>query len=107
MTKMSTESSTTVRKKIEPRMDLPPPGKFQVIFYNDDVTSMEFVIAVLNEVFGHDPEAAYGLTLKVHQDGHATVAVLPYEIAEQKAVEVTVLARSNNFPLDVRVKPEN
>jgi ATP-dependent Clp protease adaptor protein ClpS len=107
MAKMSTDTTTKSVTKIAPRLDLPPPGKFQVIFNNDNVTPMDFVIACLTEIFHHGIEEAQHLTLKVHETGSAVVAVLPYEIAEQKAVEVTVLARNNNFPLDVRVKPEN
>lgn len=107
MSKMSTSTSTTVKKKIQPRLDLPPPGKFQVVFFNDDVTSMEFVMLVLCQIFDHDPDTSHDLTMRIHMEGNATVAVLPYEIAEQKAVEVTVLARNNNFPLDVRIRPED
>jgi ATP-dependent Clp protease adapter protein ClpS len=45
--------------------------------------------------------------MKIHNDGSAIVALLNYEIAEQKAVETTVIARNNNFPLDVKVKPND
>jgi ATP-dependent Clp protease adaptor protein ClpS len=107
MSKMSTSTGTTIKKKIEPKLDLPPPGKFQVVFFNDDVTSMEFVMMVLHEIFGHDADASHDLTMRIHMEGNATVAVLPYEIAEQKAVEVTLLARNNNYPLDVRIRPED
>lgn len=107
MGKMSTSTGTTVKKKIQPRLDLQPPGKFLVVFFNDEVTSMEFVMMVLQDTFGHDVDASHDLTMRIHLEGNATVAVLPYEIAEQKAVEVTVLARHNNFPLDVRIRPED
>lgn len=105
MTKMST--STTTNKRIEVRHDLKPPGKFQVIFMNDNVTAMDFVIMVLHEIFGHDHETAIDIMMKIHNDGSAIVALLDYEIAEQKAIETTVLARNNNFPLDVKVKPND
>ena len=105
MTKMSTD--TTTRKRIEVRHDLQPPGKFQVIFMNDDVTHMDFVVMVLCDIFGHTTETAAELMLQIHNDGSAIVALLDYEIAEQKAIETTLLARNNNFPLDVRVKPND
>lgn len=104
---MSTVTSTDVRKKIQPKMDLQPPGKFHVIFMNDDVTSMDFVMAVLGEVFNYNAESAFEITMKIHHEGQASVAVLPYELAEQKAIEVTLLARNNNFPLDVRIRAED
>jgi ATP-dependent Clp protease adaptor protein ClpS len=106
MSKMSTETNTSVKKRIEPRFDLEPPAKYQVVFMNDDVTSMEFVMAVLAEIFGYDPEAAHSLTMKIHEENSAVVAVFSYEIAEQKAVETTILARNNNFPLDVKIRPD-
>ena len=102
---MSTD--TTTRKRIEVRHDLKPPGKFQVIFMNDDVTHMDFVVMVLCDIFGHTTETAAELMLQIHNDGSAIVALLDYEIAEQKAIETTVLARNNNFPLDVKVKPND
>lgn len=105
MTKMST--STTTNKRIEVRNDLKPPGKFQVIFMNDDVTAMDFVIMALHEIFGHSHEAAIDLMMQIHNEGSAIVALLNYEIAEQKAIETTVLARNNNFPLDIKIKPND
>ena len=105
MTKMSTDTSTT--KRIEPKLDLKPPGKYQVIFMNDDVTPMDFVVAVLHDIFDHDYESAAKLTMQIHEQGSAVVALLSYELAEHKAIEVTVLARNNNFPLDVKVKPND
>lgn len=104
MGKMSTD--TTTRKKIEVNKDLQPPSRYQVIFMNDDVTAMDFVIAVLNEIFGHSQESAQELTAKIHFEGSACVAVMSYELAEQKALETTVLARNNSFPLDVKIKPD-
>ena len=44
--------------------------------------------------------------MDIHEIGSAVVAVLPYEIAEQKGIEVTVLARNNNYPLQVKLEPE-
>ena len=59
------------------------------------------------EIFDHNQESAMDLTMKIHEQGNASVAVLPFEIAESKAVEVTMLARSNNFPLNVKLEPED
>jgi ATP-dependent Clp protease adaptor protein ClpS len=106
MSKMSTETNTTTRVKIQPKTDLTPPPQFQVIFVNDNVTTVEFVMAVLQELFDHAEDHAMSLTAKIHEQGQATVAVLPFEIAESKAVEVTVLARKNKFPLSVKLEPE-
>ena len=104
---MSTDTATKTRKKVTANLDLTPPPRYRVIFLNDDVTSMDFVIAVLMEIFDHSQESAMELTIRIHEQGNASVAVLPFEIAESKAVEVTMLARSNNFPLNVKLEPED
>lgn len=107
MAKMSTEVETRSKVKIAPRNDLTPPPKYKVIFMNDNVTSVDFVIAVLQEIFEHSFDTAYELTQKIHNEGSASVAVLPFEIAESKAVETTLLARTNSFPLNVKIEPES
>ena len=106
MSKMSIESSTKTRVKIAPNLDLTPPPRYKVIFMNDNVTTVEFVMAVLYQIFDHSNESAEALTVKIHEEGQATVAILPHEIAETKAVEVTLIARGNNFPLNVKIEPE-
>jgi len=106
MAKMSTETETRSKIKVAVRKDLTPPPKFKVIFMNDNVTTVDFVIAVLQEIFEHSWDSAQEITHKIHNDGSASVAVLPFEIAESKAVETTLLARTNSFPLNVKVEPE-
>lgn len=93
-----------VREKIKPQETISEPPLYNVIYMNDEVTTVEFVIESLMSVFQHSPEDAAALTTKVHEDGSAVVAVLPYELAEQKGVEVTMLARNNGFPLLVRLE---
>ena len=107
MAKMSTEVETRSKVKIAPRNDLTAPPKYKVIFMNDNVTSVDFVIAVLQEIFEHSFDTAHELTQKIHNEGSASVAVLPFEIAESKAVETTILARTNSFPLNVKIEPES
>lgn len=90
--------------KIQPREDVPEPVDYNVIYVNDEVTTMEFVIETLVVIFNYDAVAAQEMTIKVHEDGSAVVATLPYEMAEQKGVEVTMLARNNGFPLAVKIE---
>lgn len=66
---------------------------------------MEFVVESLKIIFYHTEETAKELTLKIHEDGSSVVKTLPYEIAEQKGVEVTMLARNNGFPLAIKLQP--
>jgi ATP-dependent Clp protease adaptor protein ClpS len=93
-------------KKIKSKLIIKEPPKYRVIYMNDDVTTLEFVVETLKQIFNYDQDAALEKTMEVDQAGSAVVAVLPYEIAEQKGIEVTMLARSNNFPLQVRIEPD-
>ena len=93
------------KTKPQPNFDLKEPPLYRVIYINDSVTTMEFVVQTLLEIFNHSPEDAQAITLKIHEEGSGTAAILPYEMAEQKGVEVTQLARANGFPLQVKLEP--
>jgi ATP-dependent Clp protease adaptor protein ClpS len=101
-----TKIDAVVKPRIAPKLDLQPPPMYKVIYINDEVTTMEFVVETLRSVFDYDEDDAHALTVRVHEDGSAVVAVLPYELAEQKGVEVTVLARNHGFPLQVKLEVE-
>ena len=67
---------------------------------------MDFVVTSLIDFFDYSAETAERITLDVHEHGQAIVAVMPYELAEQKGTEVTTSARSQGYPLQVMVEPE-
>jgi ATP-dependent Clp protease adaptor protein ClpS len=67
---------------------------------------MEFVVETLIDYFNYTAETAEQITVDIHETGAATVAVLPYELAEQKGVEVTLLARAQSYPLQIKLEPE-
>jgi len=96
-----------IKDKIKPDFQIAEPPMYRVIYVNDEKTTVEFVIETLMEHFDYDTKGAEHITLDIHNNGSATVAVLPYEIAEQKGVEVTVSARSNGYPLMVKIEPES
>jgi ATP-dependent Clp protease adaptor protein ClpS len=100
---MGTKAVTRV--KPTPNLNLAEPLLYRVIYINDNVTTMEFVVETLINIFNHTPETAQEVTLKIHEEGSGTAAILPYEMAEQKGVEVTQLARSNGFPLQIKLEP--
>lgn len=101
-------SDTDIQTKttIQPREDLKEPPMFKVIYLNDNQTAMEFVIESLMEHFDYSNTTAQQLTIDIHESGSAVVAVLPYELAEQKGIEVTVTARSAGYPLQVKLEPD-
>jgi ATP-dependent Clp protease adaptor protein ClpS len=92
-------------QKIDIREDLTPPSLYSVIFLNDNVTTMEFVIMVLMGLFDYTEEQGFTLAQQIHEEGAGVVAIYPYELAEQKALEVTLMARNNQFPLIVKIEP--
>jgi ATP-dependent Clp protease adaptor protein ClpS len=92
--------------KTRPIVELRAPSLFKVIYVNDDQTTMEFVIESLVTVFNYDETQAMAITEKIHHEGSAVVAVLPYEIAEQKGIEVSIMAKRNGFPLVVKLEAD-
>lgn len=88
------------------KIDITEPKRYKVLFLNDDKTPIEFVIELLMSVFKHSRESAEQITLTVHHEGSAVVGVYTYEIAEQKGVEATHLARQAGFPLQIKVDAE-
>jgi ATP-dependent Clp protease adaptor protein ClpS len=98
------QAGTVVKPKINTGITEPP--MFKIIYLNDNSTPMEFVIETLIESFNYNDETALKITQDIHESGSAVVAVLPYEIAEQKGIEITVQARNNNYPLQIKLEPE-
>lgn len=103
---MEATTDTIVKPRIDPKLDIKEPGMFRVIYINDETTTMEFVIETLISIFGMTDDEAVNITTRIHEEGSAVVAVMPYEIAEQKGIEVTILARSHGFPLQVKLESE-
>ena len=98
------KTDIVVKPKIQVKTNVQPPSLFNVIYVNDNVTTMEFVVESLKNIFHHSEQTAHEITLKIHEEGSSVVSTLPYEIAEQKGVEATLLARNNGFPLNVKLE---
>lgn len=82
------------------------PKHYNVIIFNDDFTTMDFVIEVLTKIFGKSFENAKALMLAVHNEGKAVAGTYSYDIAISKASLATKLARDNDFPLKLEVEEE-
>lgn len=95
------------RQKIKPNEAIKEPPLFRVIYINDNQTTMDFVVESLIEFFDYTAETAEQITIDIHESGSAVVAVLPHEIAEQKGTEVLMSARAQNYPLQIKLEPEN
>jgi ATP-dependent Clp protease adaptor protein ClpS len=80
------------------------PGNFAVVFHNDDFTSMEFVVFVLQEIFHHPSERAEQIMLAIHKEGAGVAGVYRFEIAEQKASDTADEAKENEYPLKITIE---
>ena len=93
---------TLTKEKIK----LDEPGLYDVIFLNDNITTQEFVIRVLKQIFNKTQEQADTIMKKIHSDGQGIVGSYVHEVAEQKGIETTLLARQEGMPLQIKVKKQ-
>lgn len=93
-----------VSSEADVRLEEPP--LYRVLLINDDYTTMEFVVAVLKNVFHKSEEEATRIMLNVHQQGAGVCGLYPLEIAETKVEAVETLARENGFPLKCTMERE-
>ncbi|MBL8226007.1 MAG: ATP-dependent Clp protease adapter ClpS [Chromatiales bacterium] len=83
----------------ESRPKLKRPPLYRVLLINDDYTPMEFVVEVLQLIFGMDRPKATRVMLEVHTKGKGVCGVYVYEIAETKVAQVTSYAQQHQHPL--------
>ena len=88
------------------KIDLKEPRRYKVIIYNDDFTTMEFVVMILKQVFFKSEEEAQALMLQVHHSDKAVVGIYSYDIAVSKANKATSMARENGYPLRLTIEKE-
>lgn len=92
--------------KARERIDLHEPRRFKVTIFNDDFTTMEFVVNILTTIFYKSQAEAEALMLKVHQSQSAVVGIYSFDIARSKVQKATRMARNEGFPLRLTVTPE-
>jgi ATP-dependent Clp protease adaptor protein ClpS len=80
------------------------PELYSVILLNDDYTTMEFVVQVLESVFGKGPAEAFRIMMQVHTQGQGLCGVYPWDIAETKVATVHDLANDSGFPLRASIE---
>jgi len=97
-----TEGEVLERTKQETKK----PELFKVLLLNDDYTTMDFVVEILESVFNKAPAEAYRIMMAVHTQGQGLCGVYPFEVAETKVATVVDLARGNGFPLRAAMEPE-
>ena len=90
---MSQVVSKTSKQKLK------TPKRFDVILLNDDYTTMEFVVEVLQQFFNKEFKAAEAIMLKIHIDGEAVCGTYSYDVAQTKVTQVIDYSRQNEQPL--------
>ncbi|MEZ5319173.1 MAG: ATP-dependent Clp protease adaptor ClpS [Vicinamibacterales bacterium] len=96
---MSRDRSTEGEVRERARTQRKEPSLYKVVLLNDDYTTMEFVMHVLQAVFQKSPAQAYQIMMHVHVNGRGIAGIYPWEVAETKAESVIALARDAGFPL--------
>jgi len=90
----------------ESEIKLEKPKLFKVLLHNDDFTTMDFVIFVLQHVFLKELAEAFVIMMKVHEEGVGIAGTYTYEVATMKADKAINLARARDFPLLCTVEEE-
>ena len=91
------KDDTLLLERTRPKLKKPP--MFKVLILNDDYTPMEFVVHVLEAIFGHNRESATRIMLNVHKSGKGVCGIYSRDIAETKVTQVNSYSRENKHPL--------
>ena len=91
-----------VKERVERRTK--EPARFKVVLLNDNYTTMDFVMHVLETVFQKSPAEAYRVMMRVHVHGKGIAGVYPWEIAETKVDTVASMAKDEGFPLKATIE---
>lgn len=91
---------------VEKKTKLKKPKLYRVLLHNDDFTTMDFVVFVLQYVFSRSEAEAFTVMLKVHNEGVGVAGVYPYEIAMMKSEKTMNLAKAREYPLLCTVEEE-
>lgn len=91
-----TESETKLEK----------PKLYKVLLHNDDFTTMEFVVFILQHVFKRTDAEAFTIMLKVHNEGVGVAGIYPREVADMKSEKAMNISRANEYPLLCTVEEE-
>jgi len=101
-TDRQTDSEILERTKHETKK----PELYKVVLLNDDYTTMDFVVEVLETIFHKQPAEAFRIMMMVHTQGKGLCGVYPFEVAETKVEAVVESARGSGFPLRAAMEPE-
>jgi ATP-dependent Clp protease adaptor protein ClpS len=90
----------------KPEIKTAKPRLYNVVLHNDDYTTMEFVVLVLEQVFLKSPAEAFRVMMHVHTQGKGLCGLYPHDIAEKKIETAHKMAKEHGFPLRADMEPE-
>jgi ATP-dependent Clp protease adaptor protein ClpS len=93
------QGDVKVVERTQTQEKLARPRRYKVLLHNDDYTTMEFVVWVLQSVFNHDETTATQIMLHVHRTGMGVAGVYSRDVAETRVAQVDALAKDHEFPL--------
>jgi ATP-dependent Clp protease adaptor protein ClpS len=96
------ETDGAVKERVKPQKK--DPTLYKVVLLNDDYTTMEFVMHVLETLFQKSSAEAYRVMMQVHLNGSGIAGVYPWEVAETKVDEVVSMARAAEYPLRAAIE---
>jgi ATP-dependent Clp protease adaptor protein ClpS len=91
---------------IKERTRTQKPSLYKVLLHNDDYTTKEFVVMILQAIFNKDEQEAVRVMMAVHNNGVGVAGVYTYEIAETKVAKTLQLAQAHEYPLQASLEPE-
>lgn len=97
-------SETQTKGQKQTRFKVKEPSIYNVIMHNDDVTTMDFVVMILQRIFHKSAKDAETIMLKIHNEGSAVVGTYYKDIAESKVRLTRSLAEQNGFPLKLTIE---
>ncbi|MBE6049031.1 MAG: ATP-dependent Clp protease adaptor ClpS [Clostridium sp.] len=97
---MSVKSLTVEKTKIKVK----EPKRYKVVMYNDDFTSMDFVVYILVNIFRKRQDDAVNIMMTVHKNGSAIVGIYSYDIAKTRVMKANALAQEENYPFKIEVE---
>ena len=102
MAERQDQTGDAVKERVDTRNQ--DPTLYKVVLLNDDYTTMDFVLHVLETVFQKSPAEAYRIMMQVHLNGRGIAGVYPWEVAETKADTVRSLAAEAGYPLRAAIE---
>jgi ATP-dependent Clp protease adaptor protein ClpS len=100
------DSSSGTGTKTRTHLRLSPPVQWKVILHNDDYTTQDFVVWILQSVFHKTEPDSVRIMLEVHRKGKGVAGIYPFDIADTKAAQVKAMAEAKEFPLLCTLEPE-